>query len=231
MTEQIQSSISVTEVTTGEASWKPPEKRVEVVLEPLPEEAPYYPPSSPEPISAPVAVQDAACVVNVESTGLMPFDSRLISIAAADLRYPENVMHFTYQDERRVLEEFYEWFSLRQFTRIVAYNAAFDYRFIFAKAMKYGLQMPDFAKASITDVMQIMEQVKEAFVYGYNTPGKLDEWTQYFFGISGLLTYEQVLEAWDKKDLDAIASHNVRKVEQVTLLYALTLLAGGEISA
>jgi len=231
MAGQVQSSITYEPVETNEQTWKPPEKRVEVVLEPTADEAPYYPPSGPNPMPVAAPVEKKACVLNIETTGVMPFESVLISIAVADISAPENIMHFTGQDERKVLEDFFAWFNMNAFSEIIGYNVSYDYRFIFTKAMKYGMQCPLFFDAELTDVMQIMQQVKQKFVYGYNKPGKLDEWTQYFFGWHPPLTFAQVLELWKKKELQPIAEYNMKKVEATILLYALYLYVIGEISA
>ena len=230
MAEQIQAGISFEAVDTQEQTWKPPEKQVQVVLEPVPGEEIFYPASGPTPIEVAEPIDAQAVIINIETTGVMPFESRLISIAAADVRSPENIVDFTGQNEKDVLQAFLDWFNLMGFRKIIGYNVSFDYRFLFTKAMKYALQVPEFYKAVLYDVMNKMEQVKEEFVYGFNSPGKLDEWTMYFFGDKGLMTYEDVLRAWEKKDLDAIAKHNRKKVEITVLLYALLLYTQGEIS-
>jgi len=230
MAEQIQSAITYERVRTKEPTWKPPEKRVEVVLYPKPGEEPFYPPSAPKPIEVPSPFEEPAVILNVETTGLMPFESRLISIAAVDVRTPENIIDFTGENEEKILKDFFAWFSLNAFEKVIGYNVSFDYRFLFTKAMKYGIKVPEFYKAKLSDVMQMMQQVKEGYVYGYNKAGKLDEWTMYFFEMKSPLTFEQVLKAWRDKELDKIAEHNRTKVEQTILLYALIKYAAGELS-
>ena len=219
-------------VETTEQTWKPGAKKIEVVLQPKPGEEPYYPEYSPyTTFAAPPEPAKHSIVINVETTGSVPYESRIMHIAAIDLANPEKVVEFFDEDEEQMVLKFISWFESQGFSEIIGYNVGFDYRFIFTRLMRFRIQAPVFMDARLFDVMQTMKQVKAEYVFGFNKPGTLDAWADYVLGMTPPMSQKAVLLAWESKEYDKIAKYNEYKVTATILLYALTKFVEGEVSA
>ncbi|HUX62105.1 MAG TPA: hypothetical protein VMV32_12395, partial [Ignavibacteriaceae bacterium] len=130
--------------------------------------------------------------------------------------------------EEALLKEFLYWFDGQNFTRIVGYNVSFDHRFIFTKACRYRIVANKWANVGMRDVMQILKQVQEAFVYGMNKPGTLDEWGNELLGYGKLAPQEDCLKAFLSKDWNFVVAFNNRQVQCCYDLYALVRYCAGE---
>lgn len=235
MAEEIQTGVTATVVETTEPAWVPGAKKVSVILQPAEGEEPYYPPVTPSPdlpsipgyVPAIAPPPERMIFLNIETTGIDPTTSRIIHIAALTPEDPEKVIEFTDEDEVKIISDFSSWFEAQGFTQIVGYGVAFDYRFIYTRLMKYLLSGPVFYAARLHDMMNVMEQVKTEFVYGFNKPGSLNDWIKFFFGRDPPHTQEAVFEAWEKKDLGTIREYNRWKVNQVLDLWILSKFAEG----
>jgi len=154
-----------------------------------------------------------AVVLNVETTGLTPWDSRISDIA---LKIPGDpslpVLHFIDADEETLMKEFLETWEKYRFNEIIGYNVSFDIRFLFAVALRYRLKWPLLIDVEIYDLMNTMEQVFSKYVYGNNKPGTLNEWGFYLFGEKPPMTQAEELKAWADGDYEAVKAFNEWKV-------------------
>jgi len=225
-------------VETTEKPFIPGQKKVSVVLQPIPGEEVYYPPEAPVPeippgfaLEIPKLMPEAKpLVINIETTGIYPFNSRITNIGCLDPSDPDNPVFFFDVDEEKMLKEFLSWFESRGYNQLVGYNVSFDYRFLFAKCLRYRIQVPVWPSLDLLDLAQIMQQVKQAFVFGYNKPGTLDAWTEYLFGIRPPMTQKEAMEAFEKKKYDLVRGYNEYKVVAAYSLYTLILyVEGGQI--
>ena len=161
-------------------------------------------------------------IVNIETTDVLPFKGRIYSIAFLDLTDPEQMPKvITSDDEKDVLNTFLDFFDAGGFTKIIGYNVSFDHRFIFTKAALYRRQAQRWAKVEMRDVMQILQQVKEAFVYGFNKAGTLDQWGKELLGYGKYGSQEECLARFIRKDFDYVDAFNINQVDLVYDLYAL----------
>lgn len=168
-------------------------------------------------------------VIDIETTGANPWDSRLICIGYKDPSLPtEKPVVIFDESEEKVLLDFLTFFTKGGYSRIIAYNTAFDYRYLFAKCLYYRISCREFCDAKLVDVMQILAQVKEAFVYGYNKSGRLEDWMIFLFNIEKLISFEELLEAWDEKDYAKIIEYNVMDVELTFIIWSLIELVRGQ---
>ena len=232
MTNGLAGEVTYEKVLTTEETWKPGARKIEVVLQPIYGEGIYYPWIYPYgPIPEIPEIVPRSVVIDIETTGPEPYDSRIITIGVVDIRNPENIISFTNEDEELMVKEFIAWFELNGFDEIIGYNVSFDYRFIFAKLLRYRLPSKAFMDADLYDVMQMMKQAKMAFVFGYNKPGTLEQWAAYLFGEKKILTFEEILIAWEEERIYDIIKHNKHDVELCLMLWALIKYVQGEISA
>ena len=205
----------------------PPVKKIEVELVPeefLPPEKPYPEhPVTPVPVDRPV-------VIDVETTGANPWDSRIICISVKDLTLPDSEIKTFYdEDEEKMVRDFIEWYEQNAFNEVIGFLVAFDFRFIFAKCLRYIIPAPNFFNSRLYDIANILKQVKGEFVYNMNKQGSLNDWSKFLFGLEKTMTISEVFDAYKKKQIDKIIEYNRNDVLLETLIYsAIVYVKGGE---
>lgn len=224
-------------VETDRPSFIPGGPVIVAVLKPSSEATTYLPPVypvPPPPLTRPSdyiirAPEVRACVVDIETTGFNPWESRIICIGAADISDPDNIVVFHDMDEAKMLNAFLTWFNARDMNQIIGYSVAFDYRFIFYKAMQHRIRCGAWSRSTLFDLRQIMAQVKEAFVYKPGKSGSLAVNAEALLGEKKLMTGEDVLLAWEQKRINDIIDYCRKDVDIELLLYALVLWTKEEI--
>jgi len=179
-----------------------------------------------EPVGPPV---EKELLINIETTDLMPTEGRIYSIAFLDLSDPlAETQIAVLNDEAALIDGFLDFFETGLYTKLTGYNVAFDYRYIFTKMMKYRRVSKAWKNVELRDVMQIMQQVKEAFVFGYNKPGTLDEWGKALLGKGKYGTQELMLRKYLQGDFDYVRSFQNRQIELTRDLYTLARFVSSE---
>lgn len=225
----VEGSIKAEKVQTDEPTFKPGQKTITAVLTPVEEDEPYIAPITPYVPFTPTFITDKrSCILDIESTGLYPWDSKLICTGVLDVEtvtvpddIAKNTIVFQDQEEALQVKAAIDWLTANGITEFIGYNVAFDYRFIFTKCMRYGLKCPAFVHAQLYDVMQVMEQVKQAFVYGNNRAGSMGQWQEYLFGTTKLLDYEGILKAYKEGRIDVIVEYNKQDIKTIYDMWAL----------
>jgi len=169
-------------------------------------------------------------IINVESTGAKPWESRIICIGVLDPNELEpQTINFIQEKEEDTLNEFLEWFSTTEYSVLVGYNVAFDYRYLYALMQRYRKSMPRWKEMELYDLMQQQKQVKTEYVFGYNPPGKLEEWATYLLGSQPYAQQEQVYKWWKEKNIEEIVNFNSDKLTKAYFLWVLDKLVSGTI--
>jgi len=183
----------------------------------------------PPSFEPPAPVGDKEILINVETTDVKPWKGRIYSIAYLDLSIPglEPVVLVS-DNEEELISNFLRIFEEGSYKKIVGYNVSFDYRYIFTKMMLYRMQSKAFYDADLIDVMQIMEQVKEEFVYGFNKPGTLDEWGKALLGKGKYGSQELMLKKYIQGDFDYVTAFQKRQIELTNGLYQLARFCASE---
>ncbi|RLC74545.1 MAG: hypothetical protein DRJ03_31770 [Chloroflexi bacterium] len=228
MTE-ITATIRKSVVETDEEPFIPGGKKLTLVLEPLPEETVYYPPEAPREAervipeirrpTLPARIKPV--IIDIETTGPFPWDSRIICISALDPDRPDVVETFYDEDERKLVDDFIRWFKAKGFNEIVGFNLSFVTRFIFAKCLRYAIRCGEFVVAEYYDLMDVLRKVKREYVYTLNKAGDMETWVEYLLGETKLMTFDEILKAWKEKRIADIIEHNKKDVK---LLYQIWLL-------
>lgn len=170
---------------------------------------------APEPIKPTV-------VVNIETTGVEPFDSRITAICARDALDPNAPpITFLAENEEEIIKAFISFFEAANYSVLVGYNIAFDLRFMLVKAMAYGLSSEALFNCALDDVAETMKQVRHKYTFGYNKPYKLANWAKYFFDEEQPLDIEGLLTAWGKRDYAAVKDYVERQVNWTYNLWAM----------
>jgi len=169
-------------------------------------------------------------IMNLETTSAVPWEGRIICIGALDPNALEpQAMNFIQQDELATIDEFIAFFEQSPYTTIVAYNVAFDYRFIYAVLQKYRKTLAVWPKLKLYDLMQQQEQVKDSFVPGFNKAGTLEEWSTYLFGSQPYADQKQVFKWYEEGNIDEIVNFNSDKLAKAYGLWVLNKVVDGTI--
>lgn len=183
--------------------------------------------SAPKGFKTPDPEVTRDLLINIETTGVHPWNSKAYSIAVQDLSRPEEEpIVFINDDEKQLLIEFLEYFNYVQPERFVGFKVIFDYRWIYALMMKYRISNEHFKKIALRDVKQLMDQIKEEFVYYPDKKGTLNDWGKYLFGIGKYGSQETMLKKYISGDFDYVNNFQLRQLDLTNGLYQLFLFCG-----
>lgn len=217
---------------------KEEEKKIEVPMVPVavPPAAPPAIPAAltlemiPEPFvttKAPYTTGPAAPVIplnplliDIETTTAEPHLGRIMCIGYIDPKTTQSDIIFN-DDEEALVKQFIDFYTNSGYDQIVGYNVSFDIRYIFARCLRYQIPASIFLNSAYYDLMQIMKQVKMAFVFTMNKPHGLYDWAKYLFNVDRHSGHKEILEAWEKKDLNFIRAHNEQDLNVLFNLYNL----------
>ena len=169
-------------------------------------------------------------IINCETTGALPWESRLILIGVMDPNEAEpQIMTFAQETEEATINEFVNWLNSTPYDTLVSYNVAFDYRFLYALMQRYRLLCPSWPEMKLVDMMTQQKQVKQAFVPGYNKEGKLEEWATYLLGTQPYAEQAQVYKWLKEGNLDEIVAFNEDKIVKTYFLFTLGKIVAGTL--
>ena len=169
-------------------------------------------------------------IINLETTSTVPWEGRIITIGVLDPNALEpQAINFIQDSELATINEFLEFFEQSPYTTLVAYNVAFDYRFIYAVAQKYRLQAKKWMDAKLSDLMTQQKQVKQAFVPGFNKAGTLEQWSTYLFGSQPYAPQKQVFKWYEEGNTEEIVNFNSDKLAKAYGLWVLNKVVEGSI--
>jgi len=245
--KELSAGVQIEWVQTSEKPYKPKTVlNIDAVLEP--EDVPastYYPPTyyeewetwTPPGIAKfpEIPTYDAPpseLIINLETTRVKPWEGRLICIGVLDPNTsavePYNII---LESEEEMLDIFLDFYEDSDYKTIIGYNVSFDYRWIYALCQKYRKTAPNFMNAKLVDMMQQQKQVKQAFVYGMNPTGKLDEWSEYLLGLEPYAAVKDVMQWYKDKNFEEITNYNARKLLTTYSLFTLDKVVKGELAA
>ena len=171
-------------------------------------------------------------VINIETTGILPFESRLICIGVLDPALAEPaISQFMNETEEATIQEFVDWINSTGYTELISYNVAFDYRFLYTLMQRYRLVCPSWTTMRLFDLQTQQKQVQQKFVPGQNKPGTLEQWSTYLLGTIPYAEQKQVF-AWLKEgNIEEILKFNEDKVIKSYMLYTLNKVVEGTLFA
>lgn len=179
-----------------------------------------------EPTAPP---EEAELLVNIETTDSKPWKGRIYSIALLDLTAPGTEPVVLVNDnEEELIREFLSGFESRDFKRLVGFKLTFDHRYIFHKIMLYKLQSKKWADIDLKDVKQLMDQVKEEFVYFPDKTGTLDNYGKSLLGKGKYGTQKEILTQFLAGNYDYVKAFQERQLEITNGLYQLFRFSSSE---
>ena len=169
-------------------------------------------------------------VINIETTGALPWENRLILISALDPNKAEpEILTFLQESEEATIKEFVDWFNNSTYSTLVSYNVGFDYRFLYTLMQRYRIACPEWPDLYLYDCMTQQKQVKQAYVPGYNKEGTLEQWSTYLFGTQPYAPQSKVYDWLKEGNLDEIVAFNEDKVTKTYFLFSMHKLVAGTI--
>jgi len=161
-------------------------------------------------------------LINIETTDAKPWKGKIFSIAWLDLSMPEAEPQIIVdEDEEGILKEFIWMFEKEGFTKVWGFKTIFDYRFIFNKLMLYRMQSKAFYDAELGDVKQLLDQVKEAFVYFPDKTGKLDDYGKELLGIGKYGSQADLLRRYIAGDIPYVERFQLQQIQVTKGLFDL----------
>ena len=169
-------------------------------------------------------------IINIETTAVKPWEGRIVCIGVLDPNAvaPE-ALNFIRETELETLDDFLEWYEAMDYPVLIGYNVSFDYRFIYVACQKYRRNAPKFMEAELLDIMQQQKQVKQAFVYGNNPTGTLQNWADYALGIPAYASQKQMYVWIKEKNIEEITNFNADKLAKTYYLWVLDKVVAGTI--
>ncbi|GAH06485.1 unnamed protein product, partial [marine sediment metagenome] len=131
-------------------------------------------------------------------------------------------------NEQTLLEEFLIHFDLLNPAKLIGFKLTFDHRFIFHKIMNYRLQSKKWAEIDLKDVKQLMDQVKEEFVYFPDKTGTLDDYGKSLLGKGKYGAQKEILKQFLAGNYDYVKAFQERQLEITNGLYQLFRFSSSE---
>ena len=179
-----------------------------------------------EPYSKPL---EKELLINIETTDVFPWKGRIYSIAYLDLTDPNaEIKVLSGDNEEELIKMFIDWFDAGNYSKLVGFKLTFDHRYIFAKMMLYRITNKKFYDIALRDVKQILDQVKEEFVYYPDKKGKLDDWGKMLLGRGKYGAQELMLRKYISGDFEYVQNFQIRQIELTRDLYNLARYSMGE---
>jgi len=115
---------------------------------------------------------------DVESTGLEPFEHRILCISIMDVNTLE-MKSFCEDDEQKILKDFFN--EVKDVIKFIGYNnQSFDFPFILQRCLFYGIKIPK-PFLEITNQVDLRKHSLGFFIsYNKYQKGKLSQWAEKF---------------------------------------------------
>ncbi len=189
-----------------------------------------YPTSqAPKFYEKPAPQEKRELLINIETTDVKPWEGRIYSIALQDLNVPEvEPIVLVGDNEEELIRGFLDIFDFINPEKLIGFKLIFDYRYIFAKMMLFRIPNKKYKDVDLRDVKQIMDQVKEEFVYFPSKIGTLDDWGKMLLGIGKYGSQELMLRKYLEGDFEYVTQFQLRQLEITKGLYDLSRFVSSE---
>ena len=218
-----------------------PETSEEILAQPYVPFQPILPPGfeplfpavqAPLFFDAPTPAAEKELLVNIETTDSKPWKGRIYSIAYQDLSIPGAApVILINENEEELLREFLNIFNQLLPARLIGFKLTFDHRYIFNKLMLYRMQSSKWANIDLKDVKQLLDQVKEEFVYFPDKTGTLDDYGKSLLGKGKYGSQKTMLKMFLAKNFDYVKAFQERQIEITRDLYDLFRFSASGSSA
>ena len=162
--------------------------------------------------------------LDVETTGLNPWEYKLIVCSVWDLDEPKGQMKtFSGWDEEPLVKEMFDYIASKNPEVILAFNAKFECRCFITRAMLYHIRAPWIWTVEWHDMMAILEGGWKNGLTGTMPSGSEENWLKFFFNESKPYTIDQCFEGVRNGSLEEMIMRNRTCVQGQGDMYQLLM--------
>ena len=160
--------------------------------------------------------------LDVETTGLNPWDYRLIVCSVWDLDEPKsNMVTFASWDEEQLCKDMFEYINNKHPDVILAFNAKFECRCFITRAMYYHIQAPWIWSVEWHDMLTMLEGGWKNGLSGTMPAGSEENWLKFFFNEVKPYNIEECFKGIREGRLDEMIIRNRTCVQGQGDMYQL----------
>lgn len=162
--------------------------------------------------------------LDVETTGLNPWEYKLIVCSVWDLDEPKaNMVTFASWDEEQLCYDLFEYIASKNPEVILAFNAKFEARCFITRAMLYHIQAPWIWSVEWHDMLAMLEGGWKNGLTGSMPAGSEENWLKFFFNEEKPYTIEECFEGIRQGRLDEMIIRNRTCVQGQGDMYQLIM--------
>src|SRR5574344_1725826 len=162
--------------------------------------------------------------LDVETTGLNPWDYKLIVCSVWDLDEPKSSMvTFASWDEEQLCKDMFDYIEKKEPEVILAFNAKFECRCFVTRAMLYHIKAPWIWSVEWHDMMAMLEGGWKNGLTGTMPAGSEENWLKFFFNEEKPFTIEECFEGIRQGRLDEMIIRNRTCVQGQGDMYQLLM--------
>lgn len=168
--------------------------------------------------------------LDVETTGLNPWDYKLIVCSVWDLDEPKSSMvTFASWDEEQLCKDMFDYISNKEPDVILAFNAKFECRCFVTRSMLYHIRAPWIWSVEWHDMMAILEGGWKNGLTGTMPAGSEENWLKFFFNEEKPFTIEECFEGIRQGRLDEMIIRNRTCVQGQGDMYQLFMYCQSQV--
>ena len=160
--------------------------------------------------------------LDVETTGLNPWEYKLIVCSVWDLDEPKGQMKtFAGWDEEKLTQELFAYIAEKKPEIILAFNAKFECRCFVTRAMQFHIKAPWIWSVEWHDMMTMLEGGWKNGLSGTMPSGTEENWLDYFFGEKKPYNMDECFEGVREGSLERMIIRNRTCVQGQGDMYQL----------
>ena len=168
--------------------------------------------------------------LDVETTGLNPWDSKLIVCSVWDLDEPKGSMvTFASWDEEQLCKDMFDYIAKKEPDVILAFNAKFECRCFVTRSMLYHIRAPWIWSVEWHDMMAMLEGGWKNGLTGTMPAGSEENWLKFFFNEEKPFTIEECFEGIRQGRLDEMIIRNRTCVQGQGDMYQLFMYCQSQV--
>ena len=160
--------------------------------------------------------------LDVETTGLNPWEYKMIVCSVWDLDEPKGAMKtFAGWDEEKLTTELFAYIAEKKPEVILAFNAKFECRCFVTRAMQFHLKAPWIWSVEWHDMLTMLEGGWKNGLSGTMPSGTEENWLDYFFGEKKPYNMDECFEGVREGSLERMIIRNRTCVQGQGDMYQL----------
>ena len=166
--------------------------------------------------------EDIPLILEVQTTGLNPMESRIILVTVNDPRYPEEKPLIIYDPNEKVIcEKLVGVMDYGKYNKIIGYNITFDMRWLLVTFMRHRIACEELFSAKRYDLMEALSKGYTGHTFRSQKSYTLDEWAHYLLGLRKPFENVEMMDKYLAGKMEDIIDYAEKEMEIDTELYYL----------